>query len=40
MTQRHIELKDLVAQKGDKERQGWMTEENLRKGKNDMFNGE
>ena len=27
-------------QKSDKERQGWVTEENLRKGKNDMFNGE
>ena len=39
-TQRHVELRDLVNQKSDKERQGWVTEENLRKGKNDMFNGE
>ena len=40
MTQKHIELKDIVNQKGDKERQGWIAEENLRKGKNEMFNGE
>ena len=34
------ELKDLVNKKTDKERQGWMAEETLRKGKNDLFNAE
>jgi len=37
---KHLQLKDLVAQKTDKERQGWIAEENLRKAKNDLFNAE
>lgn len=36
----HCQLKDLVNQKTDKERAGWIAEENLRKAKNDLFNAE
>ena len=37
---KHMQLKDLVASKTDKERQGWIAEENCRKAKNDLFNVE
>ena len=37
---KRAELKDLVEKKTDKERQGWMAEEHLRKAKNDLFNAE
>ena len=37
---KHQQLKDLVAAKTDKERQGWIADENLRKSKNDLFNSE
>jgi hypothetical protein len=37
---KHQQLKDLVACKTDKERQGWIADENLRKSKNDLFNSE
>ena len=40
LNHRHAELKDLVNKKTDKERQGWIAEEALRKGKNDLFNME
>ena len=38
MNHKHAELKDLVNQKTDRERQGWIAEETLRKAKNDLFN--
>ena len=37
---KHQQLKDLVASKTDKERQGWIADENLRKAKNDLFNSQ
>ena len=40
LNHKHADLKNLVNQKTDKERQGWIAEENLRKGKNDLFNAE
>ena len=40
MGHKRAELKDLVEKKTDKERQGWMAEEHLRKAKNDLFNAE
>ena len=40
MNHMHCQLKDLVNQKTDKERAGWIAEENLRKAKNDLFNAE
>ena len=33
-------MKDLANEKADKERSGWVAEENLRKAKNDLFNAE
>lgn len=40
LKRKQAELKNLVGQKSDKERQGWLAEENLRKAKNDLFNAE
>ena len=40
LNHKHAELKDLVNKKTDKERQGWIAEETLRKGKNDLNNAE
>lgn len=37
---KHKQLKDLVDSKTDKERQGWIADENLRKAKNDLFNSQ
>ncbi len=40
LNHKQAQLRDLVNSKTDKERQGWMAEENLRKAKNDHFNTE
>ena len=37
---KHADLKSLMTQKTEKERQGWLADENLRKAKNDLFNAE